>query len=134
MVLSTNKITKVVGILNGTSNYILTEMQRSNKNFDEVLKKAQLLGYAEPNPKFDLNGNDVLSKIKILSSLSFNKKISKFKNLMSGIENIELKDIKMANELGMKIKLLGITEIINGKLFERVHPCLLKKRKLYRKY
>ena len=125
--LSTNKIRKVVGILNGTSNYILTEMQRSNKNFDEVLKKAQLLGYAEPNPKFDLNGNDVLSKIKILSSLSFNKKISRFKNLMSGIENIELKDIKMANELGMKIKLLGITEIINGKLFERVHPCLLRK-------
>ncbi len=125
--LATNKIIKVVGILNGTSNYILTEMQNSNKNFDEVLKKAQSLGYAEPNPKFDLNGNDVLSKIKILSSLAFNKKISKFKNLMSGIENIELKDIRMANELGMKIKLLGITEIIDGKLFERVHPCLLKK-------
>tara|TARA_B100000686_G_scaffold335191_1_gene403487 strand:- start:852 stop:2138 length:1287 start_codon:yes stop_codon:yes gene_type:complete len=125
--LATNKITKVVGILNGTSNYILTEMERANKNFSDVLKKAQFLGYAEPNPKFDLNGNDVLSKIKILSSLSFNKKISKFKNLMSGIDNIELKDIKMANELGMKIKLLGITEIINGKLFERVHPCLLKK-------
>ncbi len=125
--LATNKITKVVGILNGTSNYILTEMERTNKNFSDVLKKAQFLGYAEPNPKFDLNGNDVLSKIKILSSLSFNKKISKFKNLMSGIDNIELKDIKMANELGMKIKLLGITEIINGKLFERVHPCLVKK-------
>tara|TARA_Y100000590_G_scaffold320139_1_gene362394 strand:+ start:1011 stop:2297 length:1287 start_codon:yes stop_codon:yes gene_type:complete len=125
--LATNKIIKVVGILNGTSNYILTEMQNSNKNFDEVLKKAQSLGYAEPNPKFDLNGNDVLSKIKILSSLAFNKKISKFKNLMSGIENIELKDIRMANELGMKIKLLGITEIVDGKLFERVHPCLLKK-------
>ena len=125
--LATNKITKVVGILNGTSNYILTEMERTNKNFSDVLKKAQFLGYAEPNPKFDLNGNDVLSKIKILSSLSFNKKISKFKNLMSGIDNIELKDIKMSNELGMKIKLLGITEIINGKLFERVHPCLVKK-------
>ncbi len=125
--LATNKITKVVGILNGTSNYILTEMERTNKIFSDVLKKAQFLGYAEPNPKFDLNGNDVLSKIKILSSLSFNKKISKFKNLMTGIDNIELKDIKMANELGMKIKLLGITEIINGKLFERVHPCLVKK-------
>ena len=125
--LATNKIRKVVGILNGTSNYILTEMQRCNKNFADVLKKAKLLGYAEPNPKFDLDGNDVLSKIKILSSLSFNKKISKFKNLMSGIENIELKDIKMSNELGMKIKLLGITEIIDGKLFERVHPCLIKK-------
>ena len=125
--LATNKITKVVGILNGTSNYILTEMERTNKNFSDVLKKAQFLGYAEPNPKFDLNGNDVLFKIKILSSLSFNKKISKFKNLMSGIDNIELKDIKMANELGMKIKLLGITEIINGELFERVHPCLVKK-------
>ena len=124
--LATNKIKKVVGILNGTSNYILTEMQKSNKNFYDVLKKAQLLGYAESNPKFDLNGNDVVSKIKILSSLCFNNKISKFNNLMEGINSIELKDIKMANELGMRIKLLGVTEIINNKLFERVHPCLVK--------
>ena len=125
--LATNKINKVVGILNGTSNYILSEMQETNNSFKDVLKKAQKLGFAENNPKFDLNGQDVLSKIKILSSLSFNKKISKNKSLMKGIEDIELKDIKMANSLGMRIKLLGITEIIDNKLFERVHPCLVNK-------
>ena len=125
--LATNKINKVVGILNGTSNYILSEMEETNNSFKDVLKKAQKLGFAETNPKFDLNGQDVLSKIKILSSLSFNKKISKTKSLMKGIEDIELKDIKMANNLGMRIKLLGITEIIDNKLFERVHPCLVNK-------
>ena len=125
--LATNKINKVVGILNGTSNYILSEMVETNNSFKDVLKKAQKLGFAETNPKFDLNGQDVLSKIKILSSLSFNKKISKNKSLMKGIEDIELKDIKMANSLGMRIKLLGITEIIDNKLFERVHPCLVNK-------
>jgi len=125
--LATNKINKVVGILNGTSNYILSEMQETNNSFKDVLKKAQKLGFAETNPKFDLNGQDVLSKIKILSSLSFNKKISKTKSLMKGIEDIDLKDIKMANSLGMRIKLLGITEIIDNKLFERVHPCLVNK-------
>ena len=91
--LATNKINKVVGILNGTSNYILSEMHETNNNFKDVLKKAQELGFAETNPKFDLNGQDVLSKIKILSSLSFNKKISRNKSLMRGIEDIELKDI-----------------------------------------
>ena len=125
--LATNKISKVVGILNGTSNYILSEMQETNNSFKDVLKKAQKLGFAETNSKFDLNGQDVLSKIKILSSLSFNKKISKNKILMKGIEDIELKDIEMANSLGMRIKLLGITEIIDNKLFERVHPCLVDK-------
>ena len=125
--LATNKINKVVGILNGTSNYILSEMQETNNSFKDVLKKAQKLGFAETNPKFDLNGQDVLSKIKILSSLSFNKKISKNNSLMKGIEDIELKDIKMSNSLGMRIKLLGITEIIDNKLFERVHPCLVNK-------
>ena len=125
--LATNRINKVVGILNGTSNYILSEMHETNNSFNDVLKKAQELGFAETNPKFDLNGQDVLSKIKILSSLSFNKKISKNKSLMKGIEDIELKDIKMANSLGMRIKLLGITEIIDNKLFERVHPCLVDK-------
>ena len=78
--LATNKINKVVGILNGTSNYILSEMQETNNSFKDVLKKAQNLGFAENNPKFDLNGQDVLSKIKILSSLSFNRKISKTKS------------------------------------------------------
>ena len=125
--LATNKINKVVGILNGTSNYILSEMEKSKNSFKKVLNKAQILGFAETNPQFDLDGNDVLAKIRILSALSFNNKISKNKCLMSGIENIELKDIDMANKLYLRIKLLGITEIINNKLFERVHPCLIKK-------
>ena len=125
--MATNKINKVVGILNGTSNYILSEMEKSKNSFKKVLNKAQILGFAETNPQFDLDGNDVLAKIRILSALSFNNKISKNKCLMSGIENIELKDIDMANKLDLRIKLLGITEIINNKLFERVHPCLIKK-------
>jgi homoserine dehydrogenase len=125
--LATNKINKVVGILNGTSNYILSEMENTNKSFKDVLSKAQSLGYAETNPKNDLDGNDVLSKIRILSSLSFNTKISKNICLMDGIENIDLKDIKIANQLNLRIKLLGITELLNNKLFERVHPCLVGK-------
>ena len=124
--LATNKISKVIGILNGTTNYILSEMENSNLSFKDVLIKAQSLGYAEPgNPKLDLNGYDAFAKVRILSSLCFNSKIATNKCLMEGIENIDLKDIKIANQLGMRIKLLGLTELINGKLFERVHPCLV---------
>ena len=126
--LATNKINKVYGILNGTCNYILSEMEISKESFSNVLKRAQKLGYAEPdNPKLDLNGFDALAKIRILSSLSFNKNISKQKCLMEGIENIEFKDIEIADQFNFRIKLLGITELINNKLFERVHPCLVKK-------
>ena len=126
--LATNKISKVFGILNGTCNYILSEMENTKENFDIVLKKAQSLGYAEPgNPKLDLNGYDALAKVRILSSLAFNKRISQKKCLMEGIENIEIKDIQIANQLNLRIKLLGITELINNQLFERVHPCLIKK-------
>ena len=125
--LATNKINKVVGILNGTSNYILSQMQKTKHSFQDVLKDAQMLGFAEANPKFDLDGSDVLSKIRILSSLSFNTKITKNNCLKNGIENIELKDIELADKLDLRVKLLGITEIINNKIFERVHPCLIKK-------
>ena len=127
--LSTNVITKVYGILNGTCNYILSEMDKTNDNFKNVLKKAQNLGYAEPgDPKLDINGYDTLSKVRILSSLAFKKKISKNSLLMEGIEYIEPKDFEIANQLNLKIKLLGITEKIDNKLFERVHPCLVKKK------
>ena len=103
-------------------------MESSKDSFANVLKKAQKLGYAEPrDPKFDLNGYDTLAKVRILSALVFNNKISKNNCLMNGIENIELEDIKMADKLNFRIRLLGITEIINNKLFERVHPCLIKK-------
>ena len=127
--LATNKISKVYGILNGTSNYILSEMENSNDTFKNVLNKAQNLGYAEPgNPQLDLNGADAFAKVRILSSLSFNTKISKNKCLMEGIEKIELKDIKIANQLNLRIKLLGISELINNQLFETVHPCLVSKK------
>ena len=127
--LATNKISKVYGILNGTSNYILTEMENSNLNFSEVLKKAQKLGYAEPgNPKLDLNGFDAFAKVRILSALAFHSKISKYKCLMEGIEKIELKDIKIANQLDLRVKLLGISELKNNQLFETVHPCLVSKK------
>ncbi len=126
--LATNKLNKVYGILNGTTNYILTEMEKSGEPFEKVLNKAQKLGYAEPgNPKLDLNGFDAFAKVRILSALSFNSLISNNKCIMEGIENIDIKDIKIANQLNLRIKLLGISEIIKGKLFETVHPCLVSK-------
>ena len=127
--LATNKISKIYGILNGTSNYILSEMENSNQKFNDVLIKAQKLGYAEPgNPKLDLNGFDAFAKVRILSALAFNSKISQHKCLMEGIEKIELKDIKIANQLDLRIKLLGIAELKNNQLFETVHPCLVNKK------
>ena len=129
--LATNKIKKVYGILNGTTNYILSEMENSNETFEKVLLRAQKLGYAEPgNPKLDLNGFDAFAKIRILSALAFNNKISKDKCIMEGIQNIQLKDINIANQLNLRIKLLGISEIINNQLFETVHPCLVSKDSL----
>ena len=127
--LATNTISKVYGILNGTSNYILSEMENSNQSFSNVLKKAQQLGYAEPgNPKLDLNGFDAFAKVRILSALAFNCKISKHKCLMEGIEKIDLKDIEIASQLGLRIKLLGISQLKNNLLFETVHPCLVSKK------
>ncbi len=103
-------------------------MEKSNDTSKNVLKKSQKLGYAEPgNPKLDLNGYDAFAKVRILSSLAFNKKISRHKCLMEGIENIDSKDIDIAKQLNFRIKLLGITELINNQLFERVHPCLVRK-------
>ena len=126
--LATNKINKVYGILNGTTNYILSEMESSNENFKKVLQKAQQLGYAEPgNPKLDLNGFDAFAKVRILSALSFNTQISKHNCIMEGIENIDLKDIKIASQLGLRVKLLGVSQIIKNRLFETVHPCLVSK-------
>ncbi len=126
--LATNKIDKIYGILNGTTNYILTEMENTNQTFTNVLQKAQKLGYAEPgNPKLDLNGFDAFAKVRILSALAFNNRISKQDCIMEGIENIDLKDIKIASQLNLRIKLLGISEIRNNHLMETVHPCLVDK-------
>ena len=121
-----NKINKIFGILNGTTNYILSTMEENNQSFHEVLAKAKKLGFAENNPMSDLNGNDAAAKIRILSSIAFNKTISQNKILTEGIQNINITDILNAKNLGFKIKLLAISEIKNNKLIERVHPCLIK--------
>jgi len=120
-----NKINKIYGILNGTTNYILSSMESMNKTFPEVLNKAKKLGFAETDPISDLNGSDAAAKLRILSSIAFNKSISKNKILTEGIQNINLTDILYAKNLGYKIKLLSISEIKNNKLMERVHPCLI---------
>ena len=121
-----NKILKIFGIFNGTSNYILSSMDKKNKSFDEVLKDAKQFGYAEANPTADLNGDDVAAKLKILSSLCFNSFLNN--NIyIEGIKNIEKTDIDNANKLGYKIKLLGFAESINNKIYQRVHPALIKK-------
>ncbi len=120
-----NKINKIYGILNGTTNFILSSMESSRKNFYEVLDNAKKLGFAESNPVSDLNGNDSAAKLRILSSIAFNKNISKNKILTEGIQNINLTDILYAKKFGYKIKLLSISEIKMNQLIERVHPCLI---------
>ena len=122
-----NKTRRIYGILNGTSNYILSNMDKMNINFDEVLNNAKKLGYAESNPKSDLNGDDVKSKIQILSALAFNCFINNKNINVEGINFIDNVDIKNANILGYKIKHLGLSEIVNRTLIQRVHPCLIKK-------
>ncbi len=121
-----NKIFKFYGILNGTSNYILSSMDKKNENFHEVLTIAKKLGYAESNPSADLNGDDVSAKLKILSSLCFNSFLND--NIyVEGIKEIDTTDIINANKLGYKIKLLGFSELINKNIYQRVHPTLIKK-------
>ena len=121
-----NKILKVHGIFNGTSNYILSSMDKQNKNFKEVLDTAKKLGYAESNPSADLNGDDVSAKLKILSSLCFNSFLNNSIHV-EGINNIDKDDIENANKLGYKIKLLGYAELLNNIIYQRVHPTLIKK-------
>ena len=121
-----NKINKIYGILNGTSNYILSSMDKNNKTFNEVLEDAKRLGYAESNPRADLNGDDVSSKLKILSTLCFNSFLNNTIHV-EGIKNIDRDDIINANKLGYKIKLLGFSELINNSIYQRVHPTLIKK-------
>ena len=121
-----NKISRIYGILNGTSNYILSSMDKQNKSFNEVLLDAKKLGYAESNPSADLNGDDVSSKLKILSSLCFNSFLNN--NIyVEGIKNIDKTDIDNANNFGYKIKLLGFAEFVKNNVYQSVHPTLIKK-------
>ena len=121
-----NQINKIYGILNGTSNFILSSMDKNNLEYDVALKKAQELGFAESDPSADINGEDVSSKLKILTALSFNSFINNNSILVEGIKNVDQTDIRNANQLGYKIKLLGIAERKDKKIIQRVHPVLIK--------
>ena len=121
-----NNIFKIYGILNGTSNYILSSMDRDKLEYKETLSKAQKLGYAESNPESDVNGDDVASKLKILTALAFNSFIDNKPILNEGIKDIDQVDINNANQLGYKIKLLGVAESLKNKIVQRVHPALIK--------
>ena len=123
--LISNKIKKIYGILNGTSNYILSKMYETKSDFLKILKEAQNLGYAESDPSFDINGTDTAHKISILSLVAFGNSLNLKSIYTEGIENIELEDINYAKMLGYKIKLLGITEKIGKRISQFVYPCLL---------
>ncbi len=128
--LSANNINWIAGIINGTTNYILTEMLNSKKDFNVVLKEAQELGYAEADPAFDVGGIDAAHKLTILSSLCFGMPLDFNSIYVEGIENIELDDLNYAKELGYSIKHLAIgRKSING-IELRVHSCLIPDKRL----
>jgi homoserine dehydrogenase len=122
-----NNINKIYGILNGTTNYILSSMDKNKLEYTDALAKAQKLGYAETNPTSDVSGDDVASKLKILTALAFNSYIDNKSILVEGIKNIDQIDINNANQLGYKIKLLGVAESSSDKIIQRVHPALIEK-------
>lgn len=123
--LASNKIEEVCGIVNGTTNYILSSMSKDHKNFDEVLKEAQGLGYAEANPKKDLEGYDPACKLTILSSIAFGAKVSFEDIYYEGISNVSLRDIEYAHGFGYEIKLLAIGREEKDGLVLKVHPTLI---------
>ena len=127
-ILAGNKINHIEAILNGTTNYILTKMDADGASYDDVLREAQALGYAETDPTGDVEGLDAAYKITTLSTLAFRKRI-KFENVYSeGITKVRAEDMKMANELGYKIKLIAYADLNkDGKADVRVHPMLVSK-------
>ncbi len=127
-ILAGNKINHIEAILNGTTNYILTKMDVDGASYDDVLREAQALGYAETDPTGDVEGLDAAYKITTLSTLAFRKRI-KFENVYSeGITKVRAEDMKMANELGYKIKLIAYADLNkDGKADVRVHPMLVSK-------
>ena len=128
--LAANKIEWVVGIINGTTNYILTEMKENNLSFDVALKQAQELGFAEADPTFDIEGVDAAHKITILASLAFGIPINFDSVYIEGITKLTQKDIAYAEELGYRIKLLAITKVNNDEVELRVHPTLIPENRL----
>ena len=128
--LSANKINWLAGIINGTGNFILTEMRDKGRDFEDVLKEAQALGYAEADPTFDVEGVDAGHKLAILSSIAFGIPLQFDKTYLEGISNISKDDVDYASELGYNIKHLGIARQTSQGVEQRVHPTLIPKKRL----
>ena len=123
--LAGNRISFVAGILNGTCNYILTQMRERGREFAEVLADAQKLGYAEADPSFDIDGIDAAHKLAILAALAFGRPVSFDDVHVEGIRRVSALDIAFATELGYRIKLLGIAKQTKAGIETRVHPCMV---------
>ena len=125
--LAGNRLSRVYGILNGTTNYILTTMRESGRDFAEVLAEAQRLGYAEADPSFDIDGIDASHKLAILASVAFGRPVDLAGVYAEGIRHVSRLDIDFAGELGYRIKLLGIARLTDHGLEQRVHPCMVRR-------
>ncbi len=123
--LAGTSIQRVYGILNGTCNYILTRMEQEGLSFEECLKDAQRLGYAEADPSFDVNGNDTAQKLAILASLAFGTKVAESAVFVEGISSIAPEDLRAASELGYRVKLLGVAVRTETGIEQRVHPTMV---------
>jgi homoserine dehydrogenase len=123
--LAGNRVSRIYGILNGTTNYILTTMRESGRDFAEVLAEAQRLGYAEADPSFDIDGVDASHKLAILASVAFGRPVDLAGVYCEGIRHVSQLDIAFAEELGFRIKLLGIARLTDHGLEQRVHPCMV---------
>ncbi|HTZ34856.1 MAG TPA: homoserine dehydrogenase [Stellaceae bacterium] len=125
--LAGNRLSRVYGILNGTTNYILTTMRETGRDFAEVLAEAQRLGYAEADPSFDIDGVDASHKLAILASVGFGRPVDLAGVHTEGIRHVSRLDIDFAEELGFRIKLLGIARLTDHGLEQRVHPCMVRR-------
>jgi homoserine dehydrogenase len=128
--LTANRIEWIAGIINGTTNFILSEMRDKGLAFDSVLKEAQRLGYAEADPTFDVEGVDAAHKLTIMSAIAFGIPMQFDKAHIEGISKLEAEDIKYAEQLGYRIKLLGITRRADHGIELRVHPTLIPAKRL----
>ncbi|MFH1316747.1 MAG: homoserine dehydrogenase [Candidatus Woesearchaeota archaeon] len=131
--LVSDRINSIFGILNGTTNYILSKMANEKMDFDKALKKAQDLGFAESDPSFDLSGKDAAQKLVVAARLAFNTEVSIDDIYVEGIEGIKLVDIKAADDMGFAIKLLAIAKREKDMIEMRVHPALIRKDHLLAK-
>lgn len=123
--LAGNAVSRIYGILNGTCNYILSAMRDTGRDFSEVLTEAQRLGYAEADPRFDVDGVDAAHKLAILTALAFGCEVNLAGVHVEGIREVSARDIAHAEELGFRIKLLGLASRGKGGVEQRVHPCLV---------